>query len=122
MAVRFLTVASTVGIIVNCDYFELPLYDCSEAKTTYDLGYCIGNHTKSQIETRWNKWEMVQNLYQWTTQNTTGQQTFEQFYFHNNNAFPEYIQEAKGIAAASSFSIEQIFIMVCNTYKYNQVT
>ena len=112
MAGRFLIIAAVIGIIVDCDYFVLPIYDCSEAKTTYDLGHCIGNYTKSQIETRWNKWDMVQNLYKWTQQNQTGKAIYNQFLNANQAAFPQYIQEARGLAASSSFAFEKIFIMV----------
>eukprot|EP01084_Bolivina_argentea_P065567 119507_1 len=95
------------------DYFSLNFIDCSNANTHYDLGHCIGKHTSDNIQIRWNKWDIIQDINQWIQQSSIGAQTFNKFLAINQNKFPSYIQELHGMSIGSSFDFNKLFIMSC---------
>eukprot|EP01083_Nonionella_stella_P067553 178745_1 len=98
---------------VNADYFDLPQYDCSNAGSNYEFGYCIGEKTQNQIQTRWNEWTMVRDLYEWIQRNQTGKQIYDMFLQNNQNKFASFIEEGHGMADGASFDFDKIFIMTC---------
>ena len=83
---------------VLCDYFELPMYDCSAAESHYAFGVCIGEHTSTAAKDRWREWPTVRNIYEWIKHNSSGEAVYAQFLEKNSAVFKEYIEEMHGIA------------------------
>jgi hypothetical protein len=88
--------------------YTTPIYTV-EANNLYDAGYQIGKLASKQFHQWFNESEF-QKTYNFVKTTKLGQEAFSNFRSDNSKAFPELLEEMKGMAVGSGVSLEKIWI------------